>query len=137
LRVNVYGEELTSRVEVVHKTVKDPDGEEYVFYGLRFWLRFPNQPWWVHRKTEGWDDDDSSAVTFWAESLGRIQDMLFDAMQTAQEARPRDDDPEEDFGDAVTSRTTTPGTTWVSEPVMTWRSVDTFTVEAGSSDDDA
>lgn len=68
MRVNVYAEEMTDRVEIVTKTV---DGRE--FTGLRFWLELPvtmQQPGvepfqakgpFMHRP----DDDDSSAVTFW------------------------------------------------------------------------
>lgn len=75
MRVNVYAEELTERQELITKKVTDPDGAEHIFYGLRFWLKFPNQPWWIHRKLDGEDDDDSSAVTFWGpdpESLKQI-----------------------------------------------------------------
>lgn len=76
MRVNVYGEELTERIEIVTKEV---DG--YIFYGLRFWLKFPNAEWWIHRKVDGEDDDDSSAVTFWSDS----KEDLWDAMQVALE----------------------------------------------------
>ena len=60
MRVNVYGEELTDRIELVTKEVED-----YVFYGIRFWLKFPNQDWWIHRKVDEELDDDSTAITFW------------------------------------------------------------------------
>lgn len=56
IRVNVYAEELTDRVELVTKRV-DEDGINETFYGVRVYLGFP----FIHR--EG--DDDSSAVTFW------------------------------------------------------------------------
>lgn len=75
MRVNVYGEELTSRIETVTKTV---DG--YTFYGLRFWLRFPNADWWIHRKVDGEDDDDSSAVTFWADSPQDLWEIFTTAL---------------------------------------------------------
>lgn len=52
MRVNVYAEEMTERLEIISKEI---DGQ--VFTGLRFYLGFP----FIHR--EG--DDDSSAVTFW------------------------------------------------------------------------
>ena len=63
MRVNVYAEEMTNRVEIIKKTI---DGQ--VFTGVRFYLELPvsdghefHQGPFIHR--EG--DDDSSAVTFW------------------------------------------------------------------------
>jgi hypothetical protein len=55
MRINIYSEELTDRVEQVEKTV---DGT--VFYGVRFYLKSPPD---LHSTPE---DDDTSAVTFWA-----------------------------------------------------------------------
>ena len=72
MRVNVYAEEMTNRVEIIEKEI---DG--VVFTGVRFYLYLPvtlplkrdgdslqveqaSGPF-IHR--EG--DDDSSAVTFW------------------------------------------------------------------------
>jgi len=64
MRVNVYAEEMTDRVELIEK-----DG----FTGIRFYLYLPASEFqtfgppkqhvgpFIHR--EG--DDDSSAVTFW------------------------------------------------------------------------
>lgn len=72
MRVNVYAEEMTDRVEIVSKTI---DGQ--IFTGLRFYLELPTtvdedpdgnpvnvQGPFMHRK----GDDDSSAVTFWGKS---------------------------------------------------------------------
>jgi hypothetical protein len=63
MRVNVYAEEMTDRVEVIEKTA---DGQ--VFTGLRIYLYLPvTTPIGIvrgpfeHRP----GDDDSSAVTFW------------------------------------------------------------------------
>jgi len=70
MRVNVYAEEMTDRVEIVTKNI---DGE--TFTGIRFYLELPvttNIPVangvvsevrgpFNHRP----GDDDSSAVTFW------------------------------------------------------------------------
>jgi hypothetical protein len=60
MRVNVYAEEMTDRVEIVSKEI---DGK--TFTGLRFWLAFPGpdgkSQFFEHRP----GDDDSSAVTFW------------------------------------------------------------------------
>lgn len=74
MRVNVYAEEITERVEIVTKTTEDG-----IFTGVRFYLELPvalatppaklgAQPGvahiagpFLHRQ----GDDDSSAVTFW------------------------------------------------------------------------
>lgn len=63
MRVNVYAEEMTDRVEIVSKVI---GGQ--TFTGVRFYLELPAtvgnvqyQGPFIHR--EG--DDDSSAVTFW------------------------------------------------------------------------
>jgi hypothetical protein len=73
MRVNVYAEEMTDRVEVISKTTED--GE---FTGLRIYLELPvtvpalgvgpgtenvRGPF-IHRP----GDDDSAAVTFWGKS---------------------------------------------------------------------
>ena len=63
MRVNIYAEEMTDRIEIISKEI---DG--HVFTGLRFYLELPvtvggaqiKGPF-VHRP----GDDDSSAVTFW------------------------------------------------------------------------
>jgi hypothetical protein len=64
MRVNVYAEEMTDRVEVVSKTI---DGVAYT--GVRFYLELPvtNTDGSQHRGpfTHRPGDDDSSAVTFW------------------------------------------------------------------------
>lgn len=63
MRVNVYAEEITDRIEIVSKQI----GEE-TFTGCRFYLELPvtrgqvqvSGPFMHHK-----GDDDSSAVTFW------------------------------------------------------------------------
>ncbi len=63
MRINVYAEEMTDRVEIIRK---DIDGQ--VFTGLRLYLELPvtvngkqhKGPFMHHP-----GDDDSSAVTFW------------------------------------------------------------------------
>jgi len=70
MRVNVYAEEMTDRVEFVTKTINGRD-----FVGVRFYLYLPVtvrdskiggpdqvQGPFLH---DGDGDDDSSAVTFW------------------------------------------------------------------------
>jgi hypothetical protein len=67
MRVNVYAEEMTDRVEIIEKTVAD--GQK--FTGLRFYLELPatvrgityKGPF-IHKP----GDDDSAAVTFWGKS---------------------------------------------------------------------
>lgn len=68
MRVNVYAEEMTQRVELVSKIV---DGQEFI--GIRFYLELPvtqhidGRGFNLYRgpfyHSEG--DDDSAAVTFW------------------------------------------------------------------------
>ena len=63
MRVNVYAEEITDRIEIVGKEI-----EGHTFTGLRFYLELPatvdgkqyRGPF-THRP----GDDDSAAVTFW------------------------------------------------------------------------
>jgi hypothetical protein len=63
MRVNIYAEEMTDKVEIIQKEV-----EGTKFTGLRFYLELPAtvngqqyQGPFMHRP----GDDDSSAVTFW------------------------------------------------------------------------
>lgn len=76
MRVNVYAEEMTDRIEIIGKVI---DGHE--FTGLRFYLELPvttgydatGQPMnaqgpFIHRP----GDDDSAAVTFWGKRDLRV-----------------------------------------------------------------
>ena len=63
MRVNIYAEEMTNRIEIIEKEI---DGNK--FEAVRFYLYLPTtyngeniQGPFIHR--EG--DDDSAAVTFW------------------------------------------------------------------------
>lgn len=72
MRVNIYAEEITQRIQIIEKTTADG-----TFTGVRFYLELPVTQWidpadhkrgfvqtrgpFMH--TPG--DDDSSAVTFW------------------------------------------------------------------------
>lgn len=81
MRVNVYGEELTDRIELVSKEVtEEATGEVFTFYGVRLWLKFPNQPWWIHRKVDGEEDDDSSAITVWASTKAALREVFEGAL---------------------------------------------------------
>jgi hypothetical protein len=75
MRVNIYSEELTERVEIISKTV---DGQE--FTGVRFYLELPvtvptghgnglivHKGPFLHKP----GDDDSAAVTFWGKKDAR------------------------------------------------------------------
>lgn len=74
MRINVYAEEMTERVEIVEK--ETPEGK---FTGVRFYLELPvtvplpnggvasHQGPFMHRP----GDDDSSAVTFWGKNILR------------------------------------------------------------------
>ena len=72
MRVNVYAEEMTNRIEIVSKEI-----EGQLFIGLRFYLELPatihgeqfRGPF-VHRP----GDNDSSAVTFWGKR--DLRDLL-------------------------------------------------------------
>ena len=70
MRVNIYAEEMTNRVEIISKEI---DGHK--FTGLRFYLELPAtvngkqyQGPFMHRP----GDDDSSAVTFWGKKDLRV-----------------------------------------------------------------
>jgi hypothetical protein len=71
MRVNVYAEEMTNRIEIVAKSTEDG-----MFTGLRFYLELPvtipnghgghavyRGPFMHHP-----GDDDSAAVTFWGKT---------------------------------------------------------------------
>lgn len=65
MRVNIYAEEMTDRVELIEKHIEG----EGTFTGLRLYLHLPvtllngeqKQGPFLHRD----GDDDSSAITFW------------------------------------------------------------------------
>ena len=78
MRINIYGEELTNRVEIVHSVA---DGQ--LFTGLRLYLYLP-----VTTSTEDGPsqiagpfihkpgDDDSSAVTLWADDPAKLAAVM-------------------------------------------------------------
>lgn len=78
MRVNIYAEEMTDRVEIVEKETLDGK-----FTGVRFFLYMPvsigeggivKGPF-IHRRF----DDDSSAITFWGKKDLRV--MLVRALE--------------------------------------------------------
>lgn len=84
MRINVYAEEMTDRVELVTK-----EAEGKVFTGVRFYLELPVTipsgnvagPFIHH---EG--DDDSSAVTFWGKN--QLRAVLLKALRLLDAGRP-------------------------------------------------
>ena len=72
MRVNVYAEEMTNRIEIIEKTVGGQN-----FTGLRIYLELPvtvpanmGNGYMVYRGPfmHGPGDDDSAAVTFWGKN---------------------------------------------------------------------
>jgi hypothetical protein len=82
MRVNVYAEEMTDRLEIIGKEI---DG--HTFTGLRFYLELPvtlpnginfSGPF-MHRP----GDDDSAAITFWGKR--DLRDVLRKALAMLDE----------------------------------------------------
>lgn len=79
MRVNIYAEEMTDRVEIIEKEI---DGHR--FTGCRFYLYLPVTDSngkqlagpFIHRP----GDDDSAAVTFWGKR--DLRDVLRKALET-------------------------------------------------------
>src|SRR5690348_4372162 len=87
MRVNVYAEEMTDRIEIIKKEI-----EGQTFTGLRFYLELPvTIPTGTTQFLDGQNirgpfmhhpgDDDSAAVTFWGKQdlrgvLRQALDML-------------------------------------------------------------
>jgi hypothetical protein len=89
MRINVYAEELTDRVEVVTKRPANHPGE--TFYGIRLYLASPDE---LHVTP---DDDDSSAITVWVpwtrsggNDFARVE-RIFAALASATGAASEDD----------------------------------------------
>lgn len=89
MRVNIYAEEMTQRVEIIEK-----ENKEGKFTGLRFYLELPATVAGQQVKgpfIHGPGDDDSSAVTFWGkqdlrEVLKKALDLLDKHYSNPQEA---------------------------------------------------
>jgi len=67
MRVNVYQEEQTDRIEITDEIAQT--GTKY--FGVRFYLHSSNR---LHKDKA---DDDSSAITFWATDLHFLK-LLFE-----------------------------------------------------------
>jgi hypothetical protein len=60
MRINIYAQEITDRIEIVRKAVENTGASSV---GLRFYLESPNC-----LKPPAHPDDDLSAITFWVHS---------------------------------------------------------------------
>ena len=69
MRINIYSEELTDEVEVVKKDVTDELYGDRSFYGVRLYLKSPEE---LDYSPE---DDDRSAVTFWVPATNKGKTM--------------------------------------------------------------
>lgn len=96
MRVNIYAEEMTDKIEIITKTI-----EGQTFTGLRFYLELPltanleavangaepqhiSGPF-IHRP----GDDDSAAVTFWGKrDLRKLLAKALDILHAHYEANP-------------------------------------------------
>ena len=105
MRVNIYAEELTDRVEIISKVI---DGREYT--AVRFYMYLPatvpvdgstGQTYnargpFIHRK----GDDDSAAVTFWGKRdlrslLRKALDLLDKHYENNESCKPKSTSPED------------------------------------------
>lgn len=92
MRVNVYAEEITDRVEIIAKEI---EGSRYT--GVRFYLELPatvngiqQRGPFLHRP----DDDDSSAVTFWGKrDLRVVLQKALDLLDEHRLAAQREPEP--------------------------------------------
>jgi len=81
MRVNIYAEEMTERIEIISKTI---EGTE--FTALRFYLELPATVNGVQHRGPFMHhpgDDDSSAVTFWGKK--DLRKMLVKALEMLDE----------------------------------------------------
>ncbi|MEM7308880.1 MAG: hypothetical protein AAF682_19515 [Planctomycetota bacterium] len=85
MRVNVYAEEITDRVEIVEK-----DTEDGSFTGVRLYLYLPVTGEGGQQQRgpflHGPGDDDSAAITFWGKR--GLRAALVRALELLDEAHP-------------------------------------------------
>jgi len=74
MRINVYSEEMGEPVELIQKD--GVNGNE-TFYGLRVWLKSPKEL--LDHSTP--EDDDRSAITFWARTKAELYDLVIKVNQ--------------------------------------------------------
>ncbi len=86
MRVNVYSEELTDRVDIIERKVNGN-----TFTGLRFYLELPVTTMPSGEQVRGPflhgpSDDESAAVTFWGvKGSGDLLDLLVRALAALDE----------------------------------------------------
>lgn len=76
MRVHVYQEEMGEGIEIIETTSRN--GEH--FFGLRVWLK-TCQPLIDHSTPE---DDDRSAITFWARDFNDLSALVSEAAYQLQ-----------------------------------------------------
>lgn len=74
MRINVYSQELTDEVMLVHKDGTDDEGKPATFHGIRMMLVSPET---LHHTI---DDDDRSAITLWLPKSTHRKEELADAL---------------------------------------------------------
>ena len=91
MRVNIYAEELTDRVEIISKTI-----EGHTYNAVRFYMELPvsvpnHQHYdqvrgpFIHRP----GDDDSAAVTFWGrKDLRTLFVIAIEALDAFESTHP-------------------------------------------------
>jgi len=77
MKINVYNEELTERVEFGTKIA----GTGVKFYGISFYLASPKE---LHSSPS---DDDSSAVTFWGDTPEKLRRLLSTALKEIEKSK--------------------------------------------------
>jgi hypothetical protein len=75
MRINVYSEELTDRVQLKPKQAANTKAQ---FYGLHFFLHSPGE---LHHDTL---DDDTSAVVLWGDTPEKLLALLSKATQEVE-----------------------------------------------------
>jgi hypothetical protein len=80
MRINVYNEELTERVQFSKENAKT--GNQ--FYRLAFHLASPKE---LHHSQE---DDDTSAVVFWSDTREKVAALLSAAIERVESYREAD-----------------------------------------------
>lgn len=78
MRINVYSEEMGMPVEVVRK---DKVNGDTTFYGLRVWLKSPEEI--LQHSTP--EDDDRNAVTFWSSELTDLEELAEEALEVVRQ----------------------------------------------------
>ena len=77
MRINVYSEEITNRIDIVHKSAEGRN-----FIGLRFNLLTHENMIPPHHPA-----DDGSAVTFWFENAEKAYNFAYRATQKIDDSR--------------------------------------------------